>query len=167
MDLVSNAPLKFGIRRRRCVALFEYMQDWKIKRLEQLAKPEEERVLPPFSPPKPKLVDGLLCLFDVFNTDMKAEKYQEGMARCFVKSGQFPDENGNFYKYYSHEHSGLHIAKDIGTPITDDSQACTLSESLAELEIVPRPEVRESTSTNDLSDASSDDEELEEYANIA
>ena len=70
------------------------MQDWKIKRLEQLAKPEEERVLPPFSPPKPKLADGLLCLFDVFNTDMKAEKYQEGMARCFVKSGQFPDENG-------------------------------------------------------------------------
>ena len=52
--------------------------------------------------------------------------------------------------------------KDIGSPISDDSQACTLSESLAELEIVPRPEVRESTSLDDLSDASSDDEEFEE-----
>ena len=80
------------------------MQDWKIKRLEELAKPEQ---------------------------------------------------------------SGLQLAKDIGSPISDDSQACTLSESLAELEIVPRPEVRESTHPDDLSDASSDDEELEEYADIA
>ena len=109
----------------------------------------------------------MLCLFDVFNTDMKAEKYKKGMARCFVKSGQFPDENGNFYKYYSHEQSGLQRAKDIGTPISDDNQACTLSESLAELEIVPRPEVRECTSKGDLSDASSDDEELEDFVDIA
>ena len=98
---------------------------------------------------------------------MKAEKYQAGMARCFVKSGQFPDESGMFYKYYSHEQSGLQLAKDIGSPISDDNQACTLSESLAELEIVPRPEVRESTNKDDLSDASSDDEELELYADIA
>ncbi len=70
------------------------------------------------------------------------------------------------YKYYSHEQSGLQLAKDIGSPISDDNQACTLSESLAELEIVPRPEVRESTNRDDL-DASSDDEELEEYADIA
>ena len=89
------------------------------------------------------------------------------MARCFVKSGQFPDENGNFYKYYSHEQSGLQLAKDIGSPISDDSQACTLSESLAELEIVPRPEVRESTHADDLSDASSDDEEFEDCATFA
>ena len=42
-----------------------------------------------------------------------------------------------------------------------------MSESLAELEIVPRPEVRESTNIDDLSDASSDDEEFEEYASVA
>ena len=106
-------------------------------------------------------------LFDVFNTDMKTDKYKKGMARCFVKSGQFPDEHGNFYKYYSHEQSGLQIAKDIGSPINDDNEACTLSESLAELEIVPRPEFRESTNIDDLSDASSDDEEFEEYVGVA
>lgn len=86
-----------------------------------ISTPEGERVLPPFSPPKPKLADGLLCLLDVFNTYMKAYKYQAGMARCFVKSGQFPDESGNFYKYYSHEQSGLQLAKDIGSPISDDN----------------------------------------------
>ena len=84
-----------------------------------------------------------------------------------VKSGQFADENGRFYKYYSHEQSGLQIAKDIGSPISEDNQACTLSESLAELEIVPRPEIRESTSEGDLSDVSSDDEEFEEVASIS
>ena len=74
--------------------------------------------------------------------------------------------SGNFYKYYrySHEQSGLQLARDVGSPINDDNEACTLSESLAELEIVPRPEVRESTNIDDLSDASSDDEEFEELA---
>ena len=43
----------------------------------------------------------------------------------------------------------------------------TRYQSLAELEIVPRPEVRESTNIDDLSDASSDDEEFEEYVSVA
>ena len=73
----------------------------------EMLKPEAQREIVPFAPPKPTLADGLLCLFDVFNTDLQKPKYQEGMARCFVKSGQFPEPSGYFYKYISHEASGL------------------------------------------------------------
>ena len=33
MDLVVNGPVKAGIRRKRCDQLFEYFQDWKLRRL--------------------------------------------------------------------------------------------------------------------------------------
>ena len=48
--------------------------------------------------------------------------------------------------------------------ITNDNQQATMAESMAELEIVPRPEVTAAISDdpNDLSDVSSEDEEEEE-----
>ena len=48
--------------------------------------------------------------------------------------------------------------------ITNDNQQATMAESMAELEIVPRPEVTAAISDdpNDLSDVSSEDEEVEE-----
>eukprot|EP01048_Picozoa_sp_COSAG05_P021263 COSAG05_NODE_3860_length_1802_cov_1.166177_2_plen_215_part_00 len=60
MDLVSNSPLKFGIRSRRCLKLFEFMQRWKIKRMTEMLKPPAQREIVPFAPPKPTLADGLL-----------------------------------------------------------------------------------------------------------
>ena len=57
MDLVANGPFKYGMRRERTSQIFDYFQSWKIKRLQELAKPEDERVLPPFSarPSLPRL----------------------------------------------------------------------------------------------------------------
>ena len=48
--------------------------------------------------------------------------------------------------------------------ITNDNQQATMAESMAELEIVPRPEVTAAISDDphDLSDVSSEDEEAEE-----
>ena len=78
MDLVTNAPLKSGIRRARCEALFDYLQEWKIKRLEELTKPEEERNLPPFAPPKPTLATGLATMLKVLRTNLATPKYKAG-----------------------------------------------------------------------------------------
>ena len=54
MDLVVNGPYKAAIRRKRIASLFQYMQSWKVKRLQEMAKAAEERELPPFKPPKPR-----------------------------------------------------------------------------------------------------------------
>ena len=34
MDLIVNGPVKSGIRRARCAELYNYFQNWKLKRLE-------------------------------------------------------------------------------------------------------------------------------------
>jgi len=60
MDLVVNGPLKAAIRRSRTRELYDFFQAWKISRLKALA---ENKPLPPFKPPKAKLVDGLNALF--------------------------------------------------------------------------------------------------------
>ena len=33
MDVIVNSPLKAAVRRARCSALFDYFQDWKLRRL--------------------------------------------------------------------------------------------------------------------------------------
>ena len=120
MDLVSNAPMKFGIRRKRCAKLFDYLQNWKISRLTENAKPVAERNLPIFAPPKPTIADGLLIFFDVLKTDLQCDEYKKGMARCFVKVGQFPEDGAGgkfFYQYRSHEHSGLEKYNLLGSQV--------------------------------------------------
>ena len=62
MDRVVNGSLKAAIRRARVDALFDYFQLWKLKRLQALAKPEAERVMPAYSQPKSALGGGLLAL---------------------------------------------------------------------------------------------------------
>ena len=47
-------------RRKRIAKLFNYFQSWKIQRLQEMAKPAGERMLPAFNPPKPDLATSLL-----------------------------------------------------------------------------------------------------------
>ena len=104
MDLVANGPLKYGARRERAAALFDYFQEWKIRRLQAVAAGEAD--LPAFKPPKPTLAQGLLVLLKVGKEVFSAPSFKKGMARCFVKVGQWPQEDGTFIRYTAHGGAG-------------------------------------------------------------
>ena len=102
MDLVVNAPLKAAIRRSRVQGLFNYFQSWKILRLQDEALPIDQRVYPPFAPPKPTLRTGLQSLISTLATTLSTPKFEQSMARAFVEACQAPKADGTFVSYTNH-----------------------------------------------------------------
>jgi hypothetical protein len=142
MDLITNGPVKSGIRRERCDALFEYFASWKQARLQaQLDK----KPPPKFQPPKPKVVDGLRILRKVCASTFQTAKYQQSMKECFVAVGLAPshfkgyDFDGKrvdleFVTYRNHRRGSMPIKKD---PHGTDENSC-LGEVAAELQMIQR-----------------------------
>ena len=62
IDLVTNGPLKSGMRRKRVSDLYDYMVTWRSKRSKALTDGEP---LPSFDPPKPNAATALQNLFTV------------------------------------------------------------------------------------------------------
>jgi hypothetical protein len=125
MDLVGNGPMKAGIRRERIGNLFDYFQSWKIQRLQAKA---DEKELPTFKPPKADLVSGLLTLFKVGHDAFSKQSYKEGLARCFVKIGQAPQQDGSFVRYTSHGGgSMLKVLFPVGSPEAETGTLATIA----------------------------------------
>ena len=99
MDLVVNGPVKAGIRRKRIEVIFNYFQNWKIKRLQHAAVPAQQELPPAFAPPKPTQAEGIKTVLEVLNTTLTTEKFQESMRRCFVAVGLAPDTSGAYVQY--------------------------------------------------------------------
>eukprot|EP00966_Prymnesium_polylepis_P297546 6874492-Prymnesium_polylepis.1 len=73
MDLIVNGPVKAGIRRARIEALFNFVQSFKIARLQHLAK--KDGTLPPeFKPPKPSQDDGLRTVLKVIKDNLETRR---------------------------------------------------------------------------------------------
>jgi hypothetical protein len=102
MDLVVNGPYKAAIRRKRVAKLFDYFQSWKIKRLQEMAKPPAERELPAFEPPKPTLAVGLLQSFEVERELFAKASFKAAIKKTFMQAGQTPKADGTFITYKSH-----------------------------------------------------------------
>ena len=73
MDLIVNGPVKAGIRRARCEALYDFFQSWKVKRLQAQVN---KMPLPKFQPPKPKVTDGLRTLLKVCDETFATDAFQ-------------------------------------------------------------------------------------------
>ena len=84
MDLVVNGPLKAAIRRSRTSNLFDYFQQWKVKRMTASLN---KTPLPDFAPPKPKLSDGLQALLECAATTFTTPEFAKPMQSTFVKVG--------------------------------------------------------------------------------
>ncbi len=111
MDLVVNGPLKAHMRRFRCLALFNYFQEWKLKWGQELQKPEGTRVMPPFTPPKPALIDGLNMLKSVSKDVFSSPGFKAGLVRAFVKVGLVKEEeSGKFVEYTTHSRGNMLLA---------------------------------------------------------
>ena len=166
MDLIANGPVKSGIRRERCDALFDYFQSWKIARLKAQ---QDKSPLPKFTPPKPKVADGLRILRKVCHSTFSTEKYKASMRACFADVGLAPldgDEDGNavmgdgnavpakFKVYRNHRRGTMAIKKE------DEEQAACLGEAAAELQMIQRGGVDSDDEGNgEESDGDEDDNE--------
>jgi hypothetical protein len=87
MDLVVNGPLKAAIRRHRSDQLYTEFQVYKTKFDAELSKPEAQRNLPMWAPPKPTLAQGLCTLFNTAGGELRTPKFAEGLVRSFRSVG--------------------------------------------------------------------------------
>ena len=54
----------------RCDQLFDYLQVWKLKRVQEAAKAADVRKLPPWAPPKVSVADGIRTVIKVEETEL-------------------------------------------------------------------------------------------------
>ena len=137
MDLIVNGPLKAQMRRFRCASLFAYFQKWKLQWVQELLKPAASRVMPPFQPPKPSLIDGLNLLRAVAAELFSKPAFKESMVATFVKVGLAQDPKaGEFLNYTSHSRSKMPA---LFAPADSPTESqFTLGNVAAELDYVPR-----------------------------
>ncbi len=76
--------------------MVQYFKAWRLQRLDAV---ERKIQLPPFDPPKLKMVDGLKSLLHFFNERMSAVDFQAGVQRAFVTTGLVPNSSGSFELY--------------------------------------------------------------------
>ena len=161
MDLVVNGLVKAGIRRARIDALFNFMQSWKIERLQHIAK-KDGTAPPEFRPPKPTQADGLLCLYKVVKENLQTPKFKESMSKCFVQVGLVPNADGEFVTYSPTKKGAL--ANIIPQTMAHEN-ATSVGEVMAELAVTTRSPINtvsvdEDGEITDIeSDAHSSDEE--------
>ena len=79
--------------------MFDYFQAWKFDWLKAQLKPQAFRTLPPFSPPKPTLIDGLNLLRNVSASLFQSSEFKAAIQRAFVKVGLAEEASGTFRSF--------------------------------------------------------------------
>jgi hypothetical protein len=99
MDLNINGPLKAYMRRYRGEQCFDYMQQFQ-KDSDKAV--EDDDPLPLFSPPLPKIHDGLNMLLSATKEMFEKPDFPDGLQRIFIKVGLAPDpKEDNKFRSYS------------------------------------------------------------------
>ena len=164
MDLVVNQPLKAAIRRARCGSLFNYFQNWRLKRLAELAKPVDKREpLPDFNPPKPKLAEGLYTALGVCNLRFKEADFITSVRKSFVESCYGKREDGTFLEYRSHRHGKVNKHLMLHS---EEPPLGTFGEVTSQVLLETRSEVMADEGEEE-EDGEEDDEEEGEMAALA
>ena len=162
IDLVTNGPLKSGMRRKRVYDLYDYMQQWKHERLKALAdRAEDESVqLPAFAPPKPDVSIALRNLFAVEMETLRKDSYKKSVRECFVKASQMKDPTTGEFRKYTDVKAGLLGMKIDGVASVDgdgtDLTTGSLADTFSELEVVPNPLQRSAAEWSEDSDEDDD-----------
>ena len=149
MDLVVNGPVKAGIRRERIAAIFDYFQNWRIKRLQHDAVVGQDKPAPAFQPPKPKVAEGLLTLLSVLDGSLGTEDFKASLRKSFVDVGLLEDDSECF-KQFNFKKKG-YLTKNI-RQVHD--AGVSVGEIASEVALTSRP-------TGDDEDEESGDDEDE------
>ena len=143
MDLVVNAPLKAAIRRKRTAGIYDYFQTWRFQRARELAKPESERKLIPFEPPKPKLIDGLRTVLEVEETTLMTDKFKNSLRKCFVSVGMTRNAEGGYQRYLpGHKGTMTHMSElhaQVEKSTKKESKSLVLGDLATQLVLVSPP----------------------------
>jgi hypothetical protein len=148
MDLVVNGPVKSGIRRIRVQSIFDYFQNFKIRRLQH----DSSAGLPPaFAPPKPTQAEGITTVLRVLQDSLSTDSFRESMRRCFIHVGLWRDAEGNF-DVYNRTKKG--VLQQLIKPGHSSNETMTLGEVAFEVALTTRP-----ARPDDLGEDSSAEEE--------
>ena len=79
--------------------MYKYFQDFKIRKLQEASKPENERQIVSWLPPTPKLSEGIRTLLHMPGTVFNTPSFEKGLASAFVKACQAPTPDGNYLRY--------------------------------------------------------------------
>lgn len=100
LDLVVNGPLKAHIRRLRAENLMKYFRQYKCLYNDERQKPQEQRVIPKWNPPKPSMEECILAVMELMTTgDLTTTKAKASIAATFEKTGNVAQSNGEFVKF--------------------------------------------------------------------
>ena len=84
MDVAVNGPVKSRLRSMRIDLQFDYFQQFRAEYYQAKARGEQ---LPKFTPPVPLLEDGLRVCLGMRDCLFAEAKFQQALARTFVKVG--------------------------------------------------------------------------------
>jgi hypothetical protein len=70
LDLIINGPLK-DVRRKRGENILQYFRHYKQLYNSEMDKPEDERTMPKWNPPKPTVQECILELINVMYDDAR------------------------------------------------------------------------------------------------
>jgi hypothetical protein len=119
LDLIINGPLKAHVRRIRGENILEYFRHYKELYDAEMDKPEEERTMPKWSPPKPTVQECILELISVMYDDERStfneEKFQQKVQSTFLTTGTLPRDDGSFVKFKYKPSGGTTSVAPTGT----------------------------------------------------
>jgi hypothetical protein len=99
LDLVVNGPLK-AIRKLRAQRILDYFGEYKQLYKNEETKPENQRVKPKWSPPKPSMKQCILDIIDLIeNKQFSKDKFQQGIRKTFISTGTSMQQDGSFVVY--------------------------------------------------------------------
>ena len=119
LDLIINGPLKAHVRRKRGENILQYFRHYKLLYYAEMDKPEDERTMPRWNPPKPTVQECILELINVMYDDEKStfkqEKFQQKVQSTFLTTGTLPREDGSFVKFKYKPSGGTTSVAPTGT----------------------------------------------------
>ena len=119
LDLIINGPLKAHVRRKRGENILQYFRHYKLLYYAEMDKPEDERTMPRWNPPKPTVQECILELINVMYDDEKStfnqENFQQKVQSTFLTTGTLPREDGSFVKFKYKPSGGTTSVAPTGT----------------------------------------------------
>ena len=99
--------------------ILEYFRHYKELYDAEMDKPEEERTMPKWSPPKPTVQECILELISVMYDDERStfneEKFQQKVQSTFLTTGTLPRDDGSFVKFKYKPSGGTISVAPTGT----------------------------------------------------
>jgi hypothetical protein len=118
LDLIINGPLKAHVRRKRGENILLYFRHYKQLYMAEMDKPEDERTMPKWSPPKPTVQECILELINVMYNEestFNEESFQQKVQSTFLATGTLPREDKSFMKFTYKPSGGTISVAPTGT----------------------------------------------------